>query len=324
MKKLLLAIVLAALSIPAFAQYENGYTDRPTLTIKATDPVGSCTGPQLWINSTSGESFACYNGVWNAFATPGPGITWPLTNDPSPTQISSTTGTEELNVFLVSSIGAGSLSGYNSVTERGTGFSFNNTVANQGATMYAYQNSGLGPQAQAVVVSTGFSATVTDQTQSNISFTLDGSLSGNNFFISTNVADGSKYVQLTQSSSSPAFIITAQGSTDLASFTVNAPGAGSSAVRMDMSGPTSATRVIASVDNLQLWFDTGGGANDTRLRVGSNGLRFETTGTKPTCNASAAGYMWREIGGAGVADTFEACMKSAADTYAWVVIATNP
>lgn len=39
--------------------------------------------------------------------------------------------------------------------------------------------------------------------------------------------------------------------------------------------------------------------------------------TKPTCDATHRGALWYVAGGAGVADTFEACTKSAADVYAW-------
>lgn len=62
----------------------------------------------------------------------------------------------------------------------------------------------------------------------------------------------------------------------------------------------------------------------TYLAVDASGVDFVDGGTKPTCNSAARGRVWLDEGGAGVADTFEACMKSAADTYAWVVIATNP
>jgi hypothetical protein len=40
-------------------------------------------------------------------------------------------------------------------------------------------------------------------------------------------------------------------------------------------------------------------------------------GTKPTCDAARRGSFWYDAGGAGVADTFEICSKSAADAYAW-------
>lgn len=49
------------------------------------------------------------------------------------------------------------------------------------------------------------------------------------------------------------------------------------------------------------------------------GVRLNTLGggSKPTCDSSIRGSLWYVQGGAGVADTFEACTKDAADAYAW-------
>jgi hypothetical protein len=69
------------------------------------------------------------------------------------------------------------------------------------------------------------------------------------------------------------------------------------------------------------------GASDTvRLHVNSivPGIGFETSGSKPTCDATARGYVWLEEGGAAAADTFEVCAKNSSDTYAWYVLATIP
>jgi hypothetical protein len=41
------------------------------------------------------------------------------------------------------------------------------------------------------------------------------------------------------------------------------------------------------------------------------------TGTKPTCDSTKRGYIFFVAGGAGVADTYEACDKDVADVYAW-------
>jgi len=41
------------------------------------------------------------------------------------------------------------------------------------------------------------------------------------------------------------------------------------------------------------------------------------TGTKPTCDSTKRGYIFFVAGGAGVADTYEACDKDDADVYAW-------
>lgn len=58
-----------------------------------------------------------------------------------------------------------------------------------------------------------------------------------------------------------------------------------------------------------------------KMRI-SDALQLTATGlSKPTCNSSNRFKMWPVAGGAGVADTFEVCMKDAADAYAWEVIA---
>jgi hypothetical protein len=55
---------------------------------------------------------------------------------------------------------------------------------------------------------------------------------------------------------------------------------------------------------------------------GGRGLADFTSGAKPACSSSIRRYRWYVEGGAGVADTYEVCMKDAADVYAWEVIAT--
>lgn len=46
-------------------------------------------------------------------------------------------------------------------------------------------------------------------------------------------------------------------------------------------------------------------------------------GTRPAAGADVRGMIWVTQNGAGVADTVEICLKSSADTYSWVVIATG-
>lgn len=52
------------------------------------------------------------------------------------------------------------------------------------------------------------------------------------------------------------------------------------------------------------------------------GVRIADPGTRPTCDSAHRGTIWYDAGGAGVADTFAVCGKSAADTYSWVAAAT--
>lgn len=44
------------------------------------------------------------------------------------------------------------------------------------------------------------------------------------------------------------------------------------------------------------------------------------TGTRPACDSTSRGTVFRVDGGAGVADTAEVCRKDAADAYAWVSV----
>lgn len=48
-----------------------------------------------------------------------------------------------------------------------------------------------------------------------------------------------------------------------------------------------------------------------------------TSGERPTCTSSVRGRIWTTQGGAGVTDTLYQCMKSAADTYAWITVTTG-
>jgi hypothetical protein len=48
-----------------------------------------------------------------------------------------------------------------------------------------------------------------------------------------------------------------------------------------------------------------------------------TSGERPTCTSSVRGRIWITQGGAGVTDSLFTCMKSAADTYAWIAGVTG-
>lgn len=64
-----------------------------------------------------------------------------------------------------------------------------------------------------------------------------------------------------------------------------------------------------------------GASNSANITVHhSFGVKIFTSGAQPTCDSTIRGGMWRILGGAGVADTFEICRKDAADAYAWVTL----
>jgi len=91
------------------------------------------------------------------------------------------------------------------------------------------------------------------------------------------------------------------------------------------AGPSTASTVISN----KLYIDNT--ATDTPLIYGEfdndllriNGsLGLGDTGSRPTCDATMKGQMWYDAGGAGVADTFEVCLKNTGDTYQWETMAT--
>ena len=49
----------------------------------------------------------------------------------------------------------------------------------------------------------------------------------------------------------------------------------------------------------------------------NGGIRMNTTGAKPICDATVRGTFWFTQGATGVADTLEICAKDASDVYAW-------
>jgi len=76
---------------------------------------------------------------------------------------------------------------------------------------------------------------------------------------------------------------------------------------------------------------TLGGSNNTdvyangNIKAVSGGVTPNEggAGTRPTASASVRGMIWVTQNGSGVADTVEICLKSSADTYSWVTIATG-
>lgn len=112
-------------------------------------------------------------------------------------------------------------------------------------------------------------------------------------------------VQIGDNTSFPASELTIAGY--ITAFSGNALGA---------VGISLTPGITASAFSAGLYY-TDGGPNSVTIEAGSTGARDTTIGSKPTCDASARGRRWYVEGGAGVADTYEACTKDAADVYAW-------
>jgi len=89
--------------------------------------------------------------------------------------------------------------------------------------------------------------------------------------------------------------------------------ASSDALIIDRSGNSATNFVVTTAPS-----------NGNAMAVNSSGLKIYDMGTKPTCGASTRGYIWREEGGAGVADKLEVCAKNSSDTYAWYPLASIP
>lgn len=64
------------------------------------------------------------------------------------------------------------------------------------------------------------------------------------------------------------------------------------------------------------------GGADILTLPSDGGLKWHDNGAKPTCNAAHRGTIFYNAGGASVADTFEVCLKNAADAYNWRAMAT--
>jgi len=89
--------------------------------------------------------------------------------------------------------------------------------------------------------------------------------------------------------------------------------ASNNALIIDRSGNSATNFVVTTASS-----------NGNAMAVNSSGLKIYDMGTKPACNSTTRGYIWRDEGGAGVADTLEVCAKNSSDTYAWYPLASIP
>jgi hypothetical protein len=121
-------------------------------------------------------------------------------------------------------------------------------------------------------------------------------------------------------SSSAVSLITTLANGDHSNFGVQGTSFGGSAVKGSDNTDSDLT-----VDFNGANFTNSNAAANRLVTLGvktDGGVYLTTTGSKPTCNSSLRGSIWRTEGGNGVADKIEMCLKSAADTYAWVALAT--
>ncbi|MEM5810231.1 MAG: hypothetical protein QW156_05065 [Candidatus Aenigmatarchaeota archaeon] len=87
----------------------------------------------------------------------------------------------------------------------------------------------------------------------------------------------------------------------------------------------STERAYFKSDGTTRLYGSAGILLNTFAKVDENGAVYMTTHGNPPPPASATyrNALWVENGGAGVADKLYVCLKSATDTYSWVLVATG-
>jgi len=70
-----------------------------------------------------------------------------------------------------------------------------------------------------------------------------------------------------------------------------------------------------SVGNNEIMSHTVKMENSLQL---NNGFKINSSGTKPTCDATTRGTLWFNYNSLGIADTLQVCVKTVLDAYAWV------
>lgn len=60
------------------------------------------------------------------------------------------------------------------------------------------------------------------------------------------------------------------------------------------------------------------------LSTTDDGVDLSTSGTKPTCDSTTRGQLFFQEAASGASDVLYACMKAAADTYAWETVKSAP
>ena len=306
MKRIIAALaIVLALSAPALAQPPPHFTATYSLAANA-DPSGICTNEvRFWINNVTNDMFSCYGGTW--YPVGGGAAAFPITD----------------------------VDGASSVTLSGDATAETGSFLLANATDVAGMNAALG----ATLGASLFASNATDQASVNIDIdaqTITSSYVAENGESRTVLREAEiyskaadlwpDYSELTQNpvigflfhSRRPSVNAnTTDVTVSYTGFVVDADSPGSAfTAGLDVNGPTAKVTMTAT--------EGGGSRAVTVESKASVGARVSTIGTQPTCDSTNRGGMWRVEGGAGVADTFEACMKSAADTYAWVVIAVNP
>lgn len=255
MKRMLLVLAaVLALAVPAAAQYDGGYAVPPVYTVQASDPVGTCTGARIWINSTSGDSFACYNGVWNAFGSSGGGLAFPL---------QAATGCTNPPFSFLNDTGAGLCTAFPGQVVVQSGPFGNNTGAinildGASATVYYIGASG---GFNAVIVGDGQIQSNTPRYRVNravgpavVTTTVDldlNDVASNTFLSFTNLATPAKTITFTQDSAAPSLTTSVTDGTTTFNVALF-PGVGAEAATFGGFNATNSVGIGLNTSNANL------------------------------------------------------------------------
>jgi hypothetical protein len=295
MKRIIAALaIVLALSAPALAQPPPHFTATYSLAANA-DPSGICTNEvRFWINNVTNDMFSCYGGTWYPVGGAGaPVMSFPITATSGATTVTLTgDAVAATGSYLLSNATQGG--GWNTALGGALGFSD-----------FAFNS----------IFTATNSATLNDSNAiQDVSLTNDDFLARLRVLINGESQDHPHVVLTTEGADSTTANLEVQSPTTGSTIGFNVSDGGNQTVTWLAEVNPAAQQTFAALD----------GTLASYILLGPTGPADSNVGTKPTCDSTTRKRRWFTEGGAGVADTYEVCMKSAADTYAWVVIAVNP
>jgi hypothetical protein len=335
MRSKALVILLAILLVPVFAGAQPAApppSKSALVTYYAGNPFGACAGFQrLWWNTTSDVLWFCEGGAWISVlgAAPSPGF--PITRVVGPN-----------TVTLDASVGADSLSLYNNDATTGAGF--NAGVGTLGYSAFAYNTFFNANISTTLSESSASQTALVEQAayRTKLNLLINGESQDHPHAI-LRTEDGTTFAQfeIQTLSLAPSMTATLTDASNTQTFTMQAARhelihnegslqgklvveAGDGSQGLYSTDGSNYARVTTDTDPPRANLAAGDGSLASAVDVKAYGPADVTTGTQPTCDSGSRARRWFVEGGTGVADTYEVCMKSSLDTYAWVVLAVNP
>jgi hypothetical protein len=111
-------------------------------------------------------------------------------------------------------------------------------------------------------------------------------------------------------------VITDNGATTTGAVTIDSDSNEQTSIGGNLTVHSGVLFVSKDTDNVGI-----GTINPYAKLEVNGGVRLNTTTSKPTCDSSQRGTMWYEQSGSGTDDYLYVCMKNAANTYNWVLVA---